>query len=137
MRGLGNLEAQVMRRLWERHQPATVRDILGDLQGERSLAYTTVMTVMDNLHRKGWLRRDVEGRAYRYEPAVSAEEYGAGLMREALEAGSDRTATFMRFVDEMSPDDARALEETYSRLRGASAPDASMAPRGRATRGRP
>jgi len=54
---LGDLEAQVMRRIWARGEPATVRDIVGDLRRERPIAYTTVMTVMDNLRKKGWLRR--------------------------------------------------------------------------------
>ena len=34
-----------------------VREVLDDLRKDRPLAYTTVMTVMENLHRKGWLRR--------------------------------------------------------------------------------
>ncbi len=121
MRGLGDLEAQVMRRMWERGRPATVRDIVGDLLAERPIAYTTVLTVMDNLHRKGWLLRETDGRAYRYEAAVSGQEYGARLMREALDVGSDRTATFLRFLDQMSSDDAAALEEAYSRHRGGAA----------------
>jgi predicted transcriptional regulator len=54
---LGELEALVMRKVWDRGQPVTVREIVGDLQPERPVAYTTVMTVMDNLRRKGWLRR--------------------------------------------------------------------------------
>ncbi len=119
---LGDLEAQVMRRIWARGQPATVRDIVGDLQGERPVAYTTVMTVMDNLRKKGWLRRQADGRAYRYEPLVSGEEYGAGLMRQALAASSDRAAVLMRFIGEMSAEEASALEEAYRRLTGNSAP---------------
>ena len=98
MPALGDLEAQVMRRIWARQEPVTVRDVLGDLQRERPIAYTTVMTVMDNLRKKGWLRRAAEGRAYRYAPLVSAEEYSAGAMREALAASSDRPAVLMHFI---------------------------------------
>ena len=93
MPALGELEVQVMRRIWARREPVTVRDVLGDLQRDRNIAYTTVMTVMGNLEKKGWLRRHAEGRAYHYEPLVSAEEYGAALMRQALEASTDRPAT--------------------------------------------
>jgi predicted transcriptional regulator len=116
MPALGDLEVQVMRRIWARHEPVTVRDVLGDLQADRSIAYTTVMTVMGNLERKGWLRRHADGRAYRYEPLVSAEEYSSGLMRQALEASTDRPAVLMHFIEELSADEARALEEAYRRL---------------------
>jgi predicted transcriptional regulator len=122
VRDLGNLEAQVMRKVWEREQPATVRDIVGDLQRERSIAYTTVMTVMDNLRKKGWLRRHADGRAYRYEPVISSEEYSARLMQQALSASNDRSAALMRFIKQMSAEEAGALEEAYRRLTGRHAP---------------
>jgi predicted transcriptional regulator len=118
MAALGDLEARVMRAIWARNGPVTVRDVLGDLQAERDIAYTTVMTVMGNLERKGWLRRHADGRAYRYEPLVSAELYGADLMRQALEASTDRPAVIMHFIEELSGDEARALEEAYRRLTG-------------------
>jgi predicted transcriptional regulator len=116
MPALGDLEVEVMRRIWARRQPVTVRDVLGDLQAERPVAYTTVMTVMGNLQKKGWLRRHADGRAYRYEPLVSAEEYSAGLMRQALAASTDRPAVLMHFIEELSAEEAEALEEAYGRL---------------------
>jgi len=117
---LGDLEAQVMRRIWARGKPATVRDIVGDLRRDRPIAYTTVMTVMDNLRKKGWLRREPDGRAYRYEPLISGEEYSAGLMRQALEASADRPAVLMHFIGELSAEEADALHEAYQRLTGHS-----------------
>jgi predicted transcriptional regulator len=116
MPALGDLEVQVMRRIWARRTPVTVRDVLGDLQADRNIAYTTVMTVMGNLERKGWLRRHADGRAYMYEPLVSAEEYSSGLMRQALEASTDRPAVLMHFIEELSADEARALAEAYRQL---------------------
>jgi len=118
MRMLGELEAQVMRRIWDRDGPVTVRDITDDLRRDRPIAYTTVMTVMDNLRKKGWLRRTDHGRAYRYEPIVSGDEYSAGVMRQGLEASSDPAAALMRFVGELSAEEASALEEAYRRLAG-------------------
>ena len=56
----------------------------------RPIAYTTVMSTMDNLHRKGWLAPEPDGRAYRYTAIASREEYSARLMREAL-AETDHT----------------------------------------------
>ena len=116
MPALGDLEARVMRAIWARGKPVTVRDVLGDLQAERPLAYTTVMTVMGNLRKKGWLQRHDEGRAYRYEPLVTAEEYGAALMRQALAASADRPAVLMHFLGELSPQEAAELEAAYRRL---------------------
>jgi predicted transcriptional regulator len=116
MPALGDLEVQVMRTIWARGEPVTVRDVLGDLQTERALAYTTVMTVMGNLRKKGWLRRHDEGRAYRYEPLVSAEEYSAALMRQALAASTDRPAVLMHFLGELSPEETTALEQAYQQL---------------------
>jgi predicted transcriptional regulator len=118
MRMLGELEAQVMRRIWDRDGPVTVRDITDDLRRDRPIAYTTVMTVMDNLRKKGWLRRTDHGRAYRYESTVTGDEYSAGVMRQGLAASSDPAAALMRFVGELSAEEASALEEVYRRLAG-------------------
>jgi predicted transcriptional regulator len=115
VRGFGELEAAVMDRLWARQEPATVREVLDDLRGDREFAYTTVMTVLDNLHRKGWLTRELDGRAYRYQPVSSKQEYSAELMRQALDGSGDNTTTLLRFVEEMSPDEAEAIRRA---LRG-------------------
>ncbi|TCM44932.1 BlaI/MecI/CopY family transcriptional regulator [Kribbella sp. VKM Ac-2568] len=109
VRGFGDLEAAVMDRLWSRDDPATVREVLDDLRRVRELAYTTVMTVMDNLHRKGWLSRQLDGRAYRYRPESTRPEYCARLMRQALDGSGDNARTLLRFVEQMSPADAEAL----------------------------
>ena len=118
MRMLGELEARVMRRIWDRDGPVTVRDITEDLRRDRPIAYTTVMTVMDNLRKKGWLQRTDHGRAYRYEPIVSGDEYSADVMRQGLAASSDPAAALMRFVGELSAEEASVLEEAYRRLAG-------------------
>ncbi len=111
MRRFGDLEAAIMDRLWERGSPALVREILDDLREDRPLAYTTVMTVMDNLHRKGWLRRQRDGRAWRYEPTGSRSGYTAALMNEALETSADRRKALAHFALQMSPHDAAVLRE--------------------------
>ena len=122
MRALGDLETQVMRKIWARSCPVTVRDIVGDLERDRRIAYTTVMTVMDNLRKKGWLRRHQDGRAYLYEPAVSSEEYSAGIMREALAGSRDRAGTLTHFIGDLSAEEASALAEAYRRLTGTDTP---------------
>lgn len=102
MKQFGELEAVIMDLLWSRGGSATVRDVLGELQQSRTIAYTTVMTVMDNLHRKGFLAREKDGRAWRYETVQSREQYAADLMVEVLEASRDRTGTLVHFLDAMS-----------------------------------
>lgn len=92
MLGFGELETQIMQRLWALGRPATVRELHDDLSATRRSAYTTVMTVAGNLYRKGWLRRERVGRAWRYGTALSREEYLARWMREVLDDVQDREA---------------------------------------------
>jgi predicted transcriptional regulator len=103
MRQFGELENVIMDRLWEWGRPALVRDVVDDLGKDRSIAYTTVMTVMENLHR--------DGRAWRYEPTGSRSGYTAALMSEALATNPDRRTALAHFVLQMSPHDAALLRE--------------------------
>ena len=109
MRQLGDLEAAVMDRIWRRNRPVLVRDILDDLNTDRTLAYTTVMTVMDKLHRKGWLRRQPQGRAYVYEALASRESYTARLMRDAWATSDNQAVAFVHFLEQLSDEEAKAL----------------------------
>ena len=118
MRRFGELEAVIMDRLWEQGRPMLVREMVEDLHGQRPLAYTTVMTVMENLHRKGWLRRERDGRAWRYEPTGSRSGYTAGLMNDALATSSDRRTALAHFVLQMSPHDAALLREALDQALG-------------------
>lgn len=116
MRSFGNLEAAIMDRLWTWDRPATVREVVDDIARTRDIAYTTVMTVMDILYRKGWLTREKDGRAWRYRATAGREEYTAGLMRDALGESRDRTAALQHFVERMSDEEAAALREALQRL---------------------
>lgn len=111
VRQLGELEKLVMDRMWSWDHPVAVREVLEDLQRERTLAYTTVMTVMDNLHRKGVLTRQKDGRAYRYRPTQSREQHTAAFMGEVLAGAEDRTVALLHFVEQMSPAEAARLRE--------------------------
>src|SRR5580765_12003 len=117
VRPLGDLEAAIMELLWDSGASRLVRDVVADLGPQRPLAYTTVMTVMDNLHRKGWLRRERDGRAWRYEPTGSRSGYTAALMNDALATSSDRRTALAHFVLQMSPRDAALLREALDRAR--------------------
>lgn len=118
---LGQLEAVVMERLWNRGEPLSTRDVLEDLQATRSIAYTTVMTVLDNLHRKGMVVREKQGRAYVYRPTESRAGYIAEVMSQALSATEDRGSALLRFVEGMDATEVRALQEALeSRTRPGS-----------------
>jgi predicted transcriptional regulator len=108
-RPFGDLEATLMDLLWSAQRPLSVREAMEGLLPERALAYTTVMTVLDNLHRKHWLRRQRDGRAWRYAPSLSRQAYTAQLMHEALAVSEDRAGVLARFVEEIDPADAEAL----------------------------
>lgn len=108
---LGQLEGAVMDQLWSYGHAAVVREVLEDLQRERRIAYTTVMTVMDNLHRKGMLTREMIGRAYVYSPSRSREEHTAELMGEVLAGSQDRAGTLLYFVQGMPAEEVQRLRD--------------------------
>ncbi|MEU3145984.1 MULTISPECIES: BlaI/MecI/CopY family transcriptional regulator [unclassified Streptomyces] len=110
-RPLGELEDAVMTRVWKWNRPVTVREVLEDLQKERSIAYTTVMTVLDNLHQKGWVRRQAEGRAYRYEAVSTRAAYAAALMNEAWSQSDNAAAALVAFFGMMSEEQRQALTD--------------------------
>ena len=109
VRGFGELEAAIMDRVWSAGRAVLVREIHGALRPEREPAYNTVLTVGEILHRKGWLAREKDGRAYRYHATVSREDYTAGLMGEAFAASTNRLATLRRFVERIDPAEAEEL----------------------------
>lgn len=109
VRQLGQLEGAVMSRLWDWGRPAAVREVLDDLVKERPLAYTTVMTVLDNLHTKGLVKRTKDGRAFRYVPVLTREEHTAALLEEVLSSAEDRSAALLHFVGTMSDGEIEEL----------------------------
>ena len=110
MRPFGELEAVVMDHMWSADEPLTVRDVLERIDRDPPLAYTTVMTVMDNLHRKGVVSREREGRAFRYWPTKDRAEHTAELMHELLSGSGDTSVTLLRFLDTMSAAEVKKLK---------------------------
>lgn len=121
VRSLGDLEAAIMDVLWAVDDPLPVRDVVSRLREDRELAYTTVQTVMDILYRKGWVDRELKRRAYVYWAKSSREDYVAGLMSDALDVSSDRTAALARFVERM---DRAEIAELRALLDAAKSADA-------------
>ena len=115
---MGELEDAVMSRVWKWNRPVTVREVLEDLQKERSIAYTTVMTVLDNLHQKGWVRREAEGRAYRYEAVSTRAAYAAALMNDAWSQSDNPAAALVAFFGMMSEEQRQALSDAVRIVQG-------------------
>jgi predicted transcriptional regulator len=115
MNRLGELERAIMDVLWESAEPMTVRQVSVCLI-DRDLAHTTVMTVLDRLAKKGFVRRERAGRAWRYRPAESREAYVAELMLTALDETGDRQAALTRFARSVSGREADVLREALAAL---------------------
>ncbi len=120
---LGDLERAIMDRLWalDETDPTaslTVRDIHESISQERDIAYTTVMTVLDRLTKKGLVTRERDGRAWRYQPVSTSEEITAQLLREGLDhiESSDRKAAMMHFLDSASPEEIDDLKAALAEL---------------------
>ncbi|WP_066638677.1 BlaI/MecI/CopY family transcriptional regulator [Serinicoccus hydrothermalis] len=121
---LGDLERVVMEILWSEGPGLSVRDVIDQLaqrDHDKELAYTTVMTVLDRLSKKGIAERTRDGRAWRYSAAASREQLAATALRSALDTvKADRTAAMLHFLDDASPgelDDLRAALAEVERRR--------------------
>jgi len=73
-----------MKVIWERDR-ATVRDVYEALLERRKIAYTTVMTMMNILEQKKYLRKSAEDRAYIYRPAKPKKQVIKGMVREFVD----------------------------------------------------
>ena len=116
---LGELERAIMDVLWEAAEPLSVREVSG-LLTDRDLAHTTVMTVLDRLAKKGFARRERNGRAWHYRAAESREAYVTELMLSALDQAGDRQAALARFARSVSGTEAQALLRALGSLGGAT-----------------
>ena len=111
---LGPLEERLLEALWQRG-PATVRELLEGEGGCHDLAYTTVMTTLDRLFKKGVLTREAEGRAFRYTARFTREELhreAAGqAVRQMLDASPASSLPLSYLVEILSERDAQLLDE--------------------------
>jgi predicted transcriptional regulator len=113
---LGHLERAVMDTVWQ-GGPYSVRDVQGKL-----VAYTTVMTTLDRLYKKGLVQRRREGRAFLYTAALERHELEAtmttGLLNGMLSGGSDAARPFLsNLVDVVGDSDDALLDELEQLVR--------------------
>ena len=109
---LGSLESELLERIWGRGE-ISVRDLHSEFSSR--LAYTTVMTTLDRLYKKGLLERRKIGKAYFYSPRLTEQEYEARLAQHligmGLHPGRDNHAVLSCFVDVVSEADKRMLDK--------------------------
>ena len=103
------LESAVLEVLWSSGEPLTTRQVNERL--DRKVAYTTVMTVLSRLWKKGLLERRTVGRAFAYRPKRSREHHTAVRMEQILDAAGDRHAALSRFVETLSESERRQLRD--------------------------
>jgi predicted transcriptional regulator len=114
---LGPLEREVMQMIWggqENGSETSVREIY--LAFNQRLAYTTLMTTLDRLHKKGLLDRRKAGRAFRYSPRVSSMDFERGIARDVIDAlieksGGGAEPVLACIVDAVSERDRELLDE--------------------------
>lgn len=109
---LGQREAEIMDIVWQSGS-VTVAQVHDLLRGKDKLAYTTIMTIMGRLEKKGLLQRSPAGKAHIYRAALTKEEFGASILSGLL---NGLLADFTRpalsyFIKNLSPEDRKALDE--------------------------
>ncbi|WP_448004406.1 BlaI/MecI/CopY family transcriptional regulator [Agromyces bauzanensis] len=120
MASLGELERSVMEMLWTNDAALTaneLRDTLAVRDGSgRTVATTTMLTVLSRLERKGFVSRTRDVRPHRYRALLSREEHTAELMHEVLDQSTDRAAALARFVGTVSEGEANTLRRLLDEL---------------------
>jgi predicted transcriptional regulator len=101
--------------VWDAPAPVTGREVADSLTS-RGLAYTTVLTVLTRLEKKGLLERDATARAHTYAAVGSRSDHVAVLMQQALGEAADRAAALQHFARSMSPGEADALRQALDGL---------------------
>lgn len=108
-RPIGGLEAAVMHVLWSSDAPCSTRDVLEEIDSD--LAYTTVMTVLNRLHGKGRVVREISGRTFLYSPVMTEAEAAAAAMLEALNGATDASTVLQHFAAGLRNPEAAVLRQ--------------------------
>lgn len=106
-RAMGALEAEVLGFLWDQHRAVTPGEVAEAIGG--GLAYTTIMTILARLWKKGLAERERAGRAYAYTAVLSEADLAAKKMHDTLGRTTDQAAVLSRFVSGLSRQDIRKL----------------------------
>jgi predicted transcriptional regulator len=115
----GPLELRMLDALWSRRDAVVVRELMDEFP---DIAYTTIMTTLDRLYRKGFLTRERSGRAYAYRPVETRDQVATGIASRALTSLMPSDPRSIRtllstFVDEVGRRDASLLDELAEEVR--------------------
>ena len=106
---MGALEGAVMEVLWNDGGWLIPAEVHAKLPAEWDLGYTTVMTTLARLYKKGRLERQKDGRAFAYHPTTSRAEWAATRMDELLSVTGDRSSTLAHFLERLDDSDRSQL----------------------------
>jgi predicted transcriptional regulator len=114
-------ELELMKIVWRRDEPVTVRDVYEELRARRSVAYTTVMTNMKTLEQKGYLKTTLQDRAHLYHPAKPKHLVVGAMVREFVDRvfnGSARPLVLHLLEDDqLSESDLRDITRMMGKKR--------------------
>ncbi|MEO6999057.1 MAG: BlaI/MecI/CopY family transcriptional regulator [Terracoccus sp.] len=124
---LGDLERAVIEHLWavtDTGTGVTVREVHDAVGVDRGLAYTTLMTVLDRMTKKGLASRQRDGRAWRYTAASSREELTSETMHHTLGelAGDERRGVLLHFLGSSSPEEVDEVRAALAELEARQQP---------------
>lgn len=109
---LGELQQAVLRILWERGG-SSVQEVVKALADERQLAYTTVLTTLQNLEKAGWVKHSHRGKAYVYRPTRTRDQAGASSLRAFIQRvfAGDPKLLFQTLIENepLTPDELARL----------------------------
>ena len=118
---LGELQLKVMNVVWGKGR-ATVADVHEEMSAGRKIAYTTVLTTMQALERRGMVTHDTVGKAYRYSPAVSRGQYTDAsvdrLVGDLFDGRQERLLCHLLGTERVNKADVRAIREIIDRSEG-------------------
>ena len=122
---LGDLEAAVLRQLWQVDKPVSVRDFQGMISRTHPIAVTTVATILDRLYQKGLVSRQltrIGGPHYMYRARMTENEFKHAVVNNVmgtlLQSFNDVTVTYLaEKMSSDSPNDRRILSKYLSRLK--------------------
>lgn len=101
--------------MWAAELPLSVRGVMDRLITPRPLAYTTVMTILDNLHTKHFVQREHQGRGYQYRPAMTREQAAADAIRQVLSEAGNPEAVLLHFARTATDGESKILRSGLNR----------------------
>ena len=111
---LGDVQLELMKIIWAQGK-ATVRQVTDAMARKRRLAYSTVLTMLRDLERKGILVHDVDGRTYVYRPTVSRKWVTTGVIKDIKKRlfGNSAEALVLHLleIEKLAPDELEHMKQ--------------------------